>query len=201
MTTQAAGTQAGSHPTRELPEAAISIAPGRKWLWKLMAAGLVTAVVGGECIFAFIYVTSAASRAATAEPDSSQSEPAATLEQDKQLAIPGEPAKPVETAETDLGEFSLTAFQPTSNTTLLIDFHLFGEIPRDAEAAFAELYGANKHRIREQVITTVRSAELADLVDPGLGLIKRQILEKSNRTLGKPLLQAIIVSDFLIVEQ
>jgi len=34
-----------------------------------------------------------------------------------------------------------------------------------------------------------------------LGLIKRKILEKSNRTLGKPLLQEILIPDFSFVEQ
>jgi hypothetical protein len=34
-----------------------------------------------------------------------------------------------------------------------------------------------------------------------LGLIRRKILEKSNRTLGKPLLEEVIFSDFSLVEQ
>ena len=51
------------------------------------------------------------------------------------------------------------------------------------------------------MLTTIRSAELADLTDPGLGLIKRQILEKTNRALGKPVLQGIVFSDFVAVEQ
>lgn len=103
--------------------------------------------------------------------------------------------------EVDLGEFSLTALQPASNTTLLIEFHLFGTIRTAKDDQFSELYEGNRHRIREQVLMTIRSAELADLTDPGLGLIKRQILEKTNRALGKPLLLGVIFSDFIVVEQ
>jgi hypothetical protein len=41
------------------------------------------------------------------------------------------------------------------------------------------------HRFRDQVIVTFRSAEMADLTDAGLGLMKRTILEKANRRCGK----------------
>jgi len=42
---------------------------------------------------------------------------------------------------------------------------------------------------------------VTDLTDAGLGLLKRKILEKSNRILGRPLLQTIIFSEFSFVEQ
>jgi hypothetical protein len=51
------------------------------------------------------------------------------------------------------------------------------------------------------VIVTLRSSELGDLTDAGLGLIKRRILEKTNRTLGKPYLRSVIFSDFSFIEQ
>ena len=100
-----------------------------------------------------------------------------------------------------LGDFSVTAFQPISNTTLRIDFHLFGTVLEDDEEDCLDLLAEHKHRYREQVLVIVRSAEITDLTDAGLGLIKRKILEKSNRTLGKPLFQEIIFSEFSFVEQ
>ena len=60
---------------------------------------------------------------------------------------------------------------------------------------------ALQHRIREQVIVTVRNSEIGDLTDPGLTLIKRKILEKTNRLLGKEYLQNVVFSDFSFVEQ
>ena len=59
----------------------------------------------------------------------------------------------------------------------------------------------NKHRIRENVIIIIRSAEVTDLTDAGLGLIKRRILETTNKTLGKPLLQEVVFSEFSFIEQ
>jgi flagellar FliL protein len=178
------------------------------WFWKLIVLGLIVAVIGAECLFAFVYVSMATDKAATAEvasatslaPQSSQDEDG-ELEQASKEVNGNAKGEIRAERETDLGEYSLSAFQPASNTTLLIDFHLYGTLSAEDETGFAEYFEANKHRIRDQVITTIRSAELADLTDPGLGLIKRQILEKTNRALGKPLLQGIVFSDFLVVEQ
>lgn len=103
--------------------------------------------------------------------------------------------------EVDLGEFSVTCYQPSTNTNLRIEFHLFGTIRREDQEAFNSAYADSTHRIREQVIVTVRAAEPSDLTDAGLGLIKRRILEKTNRLLGKPLLTSLVVSEFSFIEQ
>lgn len=178
------------------------------WFWKLIVLGLIAAVIGAECLFAFVYVSMATDKAAATEVSpAAPASHSAGEEEDGEAEQPGVGVKRgakgelrVE-REIDLGEYSLSAFQPASNTTLLIDFHLYGTITAEEEHGFTEYFEVNKHRIRDQVITTIRSAELADLTDPGLGLIKRQILEKTNRALGKPLLQGIVFSDFLVVEQ
>ena len=46
----------------------------------------------------------------------------------------------------------------------------------------------------------VDCADLADLTDPGLGLIKRTILEKAKHILGKPLLEELVISDYSSLE-
>ena len=47
----------------------------------------------------------------------------------------------------------------------------------------------------------MHSAEAADLTDAGLGLLKRQLLEKTNRALGEPLLKEELFSKFNFVER
>jgi flagellar FliL protein len=203
MSTQAA-------PAPAAPAAAPEAKSEKKsgMFWKLVVLGLIASVIGAECLFAFVYVSMATDKAVSGEAGTA----AAPAPKHDGHGEPAEHAKHGETGKTegshegseleiDLGEYSLTAFQPASNTTLLIDFHLYGTIATEEEHGFTEHFDSNKHRIRDQVITTIRSAELADLTDPGLGLIKRQILEKTNRALGKPLLQGIVFSDFLVVEQ
>ncbi|HEX7377631.1 MAG TPA: flagellar basal body-associated FliL family protein [Pirellulales bacterium] len=181
------------------------------WFWKFVVLGLMLAVIGAECLFAFVYVTSAtrnaiSSEAAPAKPAKEEAEHGPKPEKEQhgehgKHGEHGEAADPSEEHELDIGEYQLTAFQAASNTTLLINFHLFGTVSGEDAAYFESSYEANKYRIRDQVLTTIRSAELADLTDPGLGLIKRLILEKTNRALGKPVLQAIVFGDFVAVEQ
>ena len=101
----------------------------------------------------------------------------------------------------DLGEFNVTSYQPVSNTTLRIDFHLYGTITAEGQKEFMKQLEENLHRFRDQVIITVRSSEITDLTDAGLGLVKRKIMDKTNRMLGKPFLQSVIFSDFSFLEQ
>lgn len=187
------------------------------WFWKAVVLGLILAVIGAECLFAFVYVTVATDKATTTD-----AAPAAKpAKHDSHAAHDahgggGHGAKAAHGAkaghgdegesenaehEIDMGEYSLSAFQPTTNKTLLINFHLYGTILAGDQHVFDQQFEETKHRIRDQVITTLRAAELADVTDPGLGLIKRQILEKTNRAFGRPLLQGVVFSDFLVVEQ
>jgi flagellar FliL protein len=47
----------------------------------------------------------------------------------------------------------------------------------------------------------MHGTEAPDLTNAGLGLIKRQILEKTNRALGQPLLKEVLFSKFNFVER
>jgi flagellar FliL protein len=112
-----------------------------------------------------------------------------------------EEADPSDQVEVDLEQFNVTAHLATSNTTMRIEFHLFGVVNMSDKVEFERLVKANQHRLRDQVLVIVRSAQPRDLADAGLGLIKRQILGKTNALLGKPLLREVIVSDFSYIEQ
>ena len=103
--------------------------------------------------------------------------------------------------EVEMGSFNITHFNPASNSTLSIDFELYGAVLAESQAEFHELLEKNKVRVREQVIMTLHTAESKDLTDAGLGLIKRQILEKTNRALGHPLLKEVLFSKFNFIER
>ncbi|NUQ61005.1 MAG: hypothetical protein HUU20_00845 [Pirellulales bacterium] len=172
-------------------------ATGSSLIGKLMIVLFLTAVILAECVVAYLYLPSVEQTAALAGT-------AAAAEPKKEAAsheTEESEGEPTEQLEVDLEEFTVTAFQPASNTTLRIDFHLYGTVATKDQAEFQHEMEKNVHRFREQVIVIVRSAELTDLTDAGLGLIKRKILEKTNRILGKPLLKSVIVSDFSFIEQ
>jgi flagellar FliL protein len=113
----------------------------------------------------------------------------------------GEEGHEEETVEVELGTFNITHYNPASNATLSIDFELFGAVMSADEAEFQHLFEKSNARVREQVILTLHAAEAKDLSDAGLGLIKRQLLEKTNRALGQPILHEVLFSKFNFVER
>ncbi len=103
--------------------------------------------------------------------------------------------------EMDLGEFRVTAYQPVSNTTLRLDFQIYGAVFNSQVEEFDGVFNAKRQRFRDQVITMIRTVDMVDFTEAGLGLIKRRILETTNKTFGKPYLQSVIFSEFSFVEQ
>jgi flagellar FliL protein len=103
--------------------------------------------------------------------------------------------------EVKLGSYHVVTFNTDTGTSLNIDFELYGTVLAKEEKEFTELFEANKVRLREQILVTVRGSDVTDLSDPDLGLLKRKILEKTNRTLGKPLLNEAIFSKFSFIER
>ncbi|HZZ27048.1 MAG TPA: flagellar basal body-associated FliL family protein [Pirellulales bacterium] len=197
--------QAESLPSPSSDSEETSPKPRGIWLKKMKIAGALLAIVLVQCFVVYMYLPSgesAASASSKPEPTPPESAHHASAEREQ--------------TEIDLGAFSLTVFNPNSNNNLLVDFHLYGtvmgpsnesasekkeDIEEDDAAKLEKLLKGHKHRFRDQVITTLRNAQITDLADPGLGLLKRQILAKTNALLGEPLLKEVIFSDFVIVEQ
>jgi flagellar basal body-associated protein FliL len=197
----------------------------KKSLSKGLIGGIIGVIVLLQCALAYVFLPGGdAAAKSDAKKESVAAHPVERPEKDQ--AADGR----AEQREVDLGKFSLTAFNPNSNTTLLIDFHLFGAVAaehddKDGKAGgehggghgghggkasegteednsnFGKLFKKNRNRFRDQVIIIIRNAQMSDLTDPGLGLIKRQILAKTNSLLGEPLLKEVLFSDFAVVQQ
>ncbi len=106
-----------------------------------------------------------------------------------------------ESVEVEIGPFSVTRYNPESDTSINIDCELYATVLAEEAGEFDTQFASNRNRVRDQVTVTLKSAESAQLSDPGLGLIKRRILEKTNRALGKPLVREILVTRFNFVER
>lgn len=103
--------------------------------------------------------------------------------------------------EVELGRYNVTRYNPVNDTTLIVDFELFGVVLAEEQSEFTHQFEKNKVRLREQVIMTLGGADTTDLTDAELGLLKRRILEKTNRALGKPMVQEVLFSKFNFVER
>ncbi len=106
-----------------------------------------------------------------------------------------------ENAEVELGNFTVTRYNAETDRTLNMDVTIFGVVLATESEEFAHVYETSKNRIGDQVVATLRSANASDLAEAGLGLLKRQILEKTNRALGKPLLQEVLITKCNYIEQ
>ncbi|MGE0757318.1 MAG: hypothetical protein AB7F89_24735 [Pirellulaceae bacterium] len=164
---------------------------------KLMIAGFMLAVVTVECALAYFMIPSAEQVAALAQENLKQQLPS-TLNPDGEDSE-GKSAKPV--VEIELGEYSVTVTRPNSPTVLRVDFHLVGTADEELASEVKSAFDHNVHRFRDMVISEIRHLETTDFADPGLGLIKRRILEKSNALFGKPILKSVVFPDFSYFEQ
>lgn len=138
-------------------------------------------------------IASELANASMEEDAAEESEPAST-EVTRMLAMG-------EIAEVALGLYHVLSYNPDTGTKTNIDFELYGTVLDDEESEFFDLFAANEQRIREQILVTVRGTDMTDLTDPTLSLVKRKLLERANRALGKPLLQELIVSKFSFEER
>ena len=160
----------------------------------IIVAVIVAAVILAECMFAYVLIPS------RADLEKWSAEKAAKEAASRHAAQEHKHEGKPET-EVDLGKYNVVVHHPASNVTLRVNFHLIGTVPIEEHHEFEELLAKNQHRLRDQAIFEIHNCQIDDLTDPGLALLKRRILAKSNDLLGKPLLHSVVFSDFSFVEQ
>jgi hypothetical protein len=163
----------------------------------IVAAAFMGAVVVGECLVAWLMLPSVDDVVAQAEQRIEKHKPASHDPVDH-IAPHDDHDSMI---EVDLGAHSFTSYIPSRGVNLRVDFHLYGIIKEEDHAAFEKTHHHVANRLKESVLVVIRNAEVGDLTEANLGLIKRRILEKSNRLLGKNLLHDAVITDFTFVEQ
>jgi hypothetical protein len=168
----------------------------------IKAVAFVSVIVIVQVVVASMLAPSAQDTAKLAKDLAAASTGQATETQEEQgKDAKAHAAKEQDLKEVELGTYNITRYNPTTNTTLAIDFELFGTVLAEDAAEFQHHFESSNARIKEQITLTMHSAESSDLSDAGLGLIKRQLLEKTNRALGQPLLKEELFSKFNFVER
>ena len=155
---------------------------------------IVAAVILSECVFAYMLIPSRTDLEKWSAAKVAKDTAAGHAAQEHKRE--GKPE-----TEVDLGKYNVVVHHPASNVMLRVNFHLIGTVLTEEQHEFEELLAKNQHRLRDQAIFEIRNCQIDDLTDPGLALLKRRILAKSNDLLGKPLLHSVVFSDFSFVEQ
>ena len=182
----------------------------------LIVAGIVAVVIGVECAMAYFLIPSSSEVEARVKSKDHGAVPAdghadhgasdkhddhgdhGTIKTEDGHSSHG-PAE--HEVEVDLGKYNIMVHKPSSNVTLRVSFHLYGTLPEHEAEHFPEVLAKHQHRLRDKVILEIRNSQIEDLSDPGLALLKRKILAKSNELLGGSALHAVVFSDFSFVEQ
>jgi hypothetical protein len=160
----------------------------------IIVAVLVAVVICTECVFAYLLIPSRGDLEKwSAEKVAKEAEHGHAEKEHKHEGK--------SETEVDLGKYNVVVHHSASNVTLRVTFHLIGTVGHEEHHEFEELLGKNQHRLRDQAIFEIRNCQIDDLTDPGLALLKRRILAKSNDLFGKPLLHSVVFSDFSFVEQ
>jgi len=166
----------------------------------ILVAVFISAVILVECAFAYLLIPSTADLETWAQKK--EGEQAAAGEHGGEHAEGKAAEHSTEhEAEVELGKFNVIVHKPADNLTMKVSFHLIGTVPEKEHKEFEELFIKCEHRLRDQIIFEIRKSDVPELSDPGLALLKRKILAKSNELLGKPILHTVVFSDFAFIEQ
>ena len=189
---------AENEQNEQLEDTPASKSPGFMTLVKALA--FVSVIVLLEVAAASMLIPSAAETAEIAEKLAS-ADKTADVEEDSTTSDESESLALNDIVEVKLGTFHVLTYNPETGSRLNVDFELYGTVLADEEPDFYPLFEASERRIREQILIAIRGADATDLTDAGLGLIKRKILEKTNRALGRPLLHEALFSKFSFEER
>ncbi len=165
-------------------------------LGRIIVAVFVILVITAECVLAYLLVPSAEDVAAETQAKLAEQKKAEEAKEEgdsTDLDMLG--------VEVELGAYNVTIHQPTANSTVRVNFKLAGTVRPKDRSELEGLLANNEFRLREKVLIQIRDSNISELNEPGLGLIKRRILETSNNVLGKPLLTSIVFGDFVFHEQ
>ncbi|MEO0529724.1 MAG: hypothetical protein AAF266_04010 [Planctomycetota bacterium] len=165
----------------------------------IKAVGIVSVLVVVEMVAAAMLIPSAEDTEALARELARAAKGVETATSEDEETTMMDAAE--ETIEVELLTDNITRFNPESDATLNIQFSVYGVVLATESEDFTTQFTANTSRIHEQIMLTLHGADTGDLSTAGLGLIKRQILEKTNRALGRPLLREVVFTKLNFVER
>ncbi len=124
--------------------------------------------------------------------------------------VAGDPAPPAEEATQaapkksaarrstlDLGDFKINDLRPTRNETAKLTFSLHLALKKDLTRKQVAQLERWKHRLRDQVITSVRIAATKDFQEPDLSRLRRTVLSRVNRLFPSKYADEVLLTEYL----
>ena len=96
----------------------------------------------------------------------------------------------------DLGRFSVKDFSPVRNETINLSFHMLLAMDITTNERTLEQLENWKHRLRDQVLISIRLTERIDFLDPSLKKFRRMVKLRTNRLLRANLVDEVFLTEF-----
>jgi hypothetical protein len=107
-----------------------------------------------------------------------------------------DPSKRPPIPTLDLGEMEVKNAEPPGNNAREMSFHVHLAFSKETSPATIDALEHMEHRLREQVLVAIRTAELADFLDPELQRFRRRILFRVNRLLKDVQASDVFLANF-----
>lgn len=104
----------------------------------------------------------------------------------------------IESPEVSLGVFEFIAGDSPERPVASAKFHLHVSLLREAERPGRILLALRENKVKQEVEQLLRQAQSRDFADPTLTELKRQLQEMINETLGKRVVDEVIITDLSV---
>lgn len=96
-----------------------------------------------------------------------------------------------------LGDFDIKDLRPTRNQTAKLKFTLYLTFTKSLSESQIEQLENWKHRLRDQVITSVRITEMKYFQERNLKMLSRKILIRVNRLFEAKLVEKVLFAEYM----
>ena len=166
---------------------------------KFVIVGIIAAVIVIETSLAFIFIPDSKKVTAQFRKDIKK-ELVEEFEGDEDLL--GEKGNEEEKLiEKELGTYDITIHDSKSGTTYAVDCTVVCTINEDDTTIFDEMYEDNQYRVREKIMIQFREANIEDLAEKQLGLIKKRISKNINDLFDGKMLREVHLPEFNYYQQ
>lgn len=97
----------------------------------------------------------------------------------------------------DLGSFRIKDHRPTRNETAKVTFKMHLAFTSELTEKQVEQLQSWKHRLRNQVIITIRTLDLKEFQEPDLASLRRKVLIRINRLFKAKLAEEVLLTQYL----
>lgn len=99
-------------------------------------------------------------------------------------------------ATIEIGRFMIRDLRVTEGTKLRLSFVLYAEVDSEHEEQARKIAVSHEHRMRNEVLTAIRTAQQGDFHEPGLERFRRRIFLRLRRGAPYLIVQRLLIGEF-----